>query len=125
MVFTTIFSITDFEGQHYRKVEKVSCRPAIKMKSKTLLEAKAECHQNPNCGMMYAYHGDSDIEWRIIDIMESKKKFFFCSTRNAVLKKSHGTIKFFNPPGYMSYSRVTYIKGRRFFVFNHTKKGLK
>ena len=85
----------DFNGQHYRKVEKMECSPSTKMKSTSLMEAKAECYQNSECYMMYHKIGEN--------------KFYSCTVE-------HGRLKHYSNPGYPY--KVTYIKGKQIFLFS-------
>ena len=104
--FTAFYSYAGFEGQHYRKLEHMKFRPRIKMKSKSLTEAKAECYLNPKCDMI--------LEYRLLKDTRSKhghkkNKFYFCSIQNASLERSDSWI--FSRSSDYKYNDVTYIKG--------------
>ena len=78
-----------FEGQNYRKLEKVKCSPSAKMKSNSFVEAKAECYQNSRCYMMYPQNNE--------------KEFHFCSVENGRLLYDD--------------NHVTYVKGKHLSLF--------
>ena len=74
------------------------------MKSKSLSGAKAECYKNPNCYMIYEYHGSK---------VEKRNEFYYCSTRNSELSRSSYYSSAYPTT---SFHHVTYIKGKHINV---------
>ena len=106
-----ILVLIGFEGLNYRKVENTTCEHKTKMKSKNLLEAKADCYRNSDCYMMY-------------DKQEKGTDFYSCSGKNAHLvsdnnsrKRKHAT--YIKGKGKNLFSKVPSEAKKKFKFLNH------